>query len=454
MIAKQVSIKKISAVIALGIYTLSIVATSVLADSEFVSYLSSPPFVAQSVELEQIQTFQGQIVEVPGVPIGNGEVLQAQASTVCSGLDVSSGTYVCSEFSGSTEVSQEVVGHTFSKRCSIEIIEATYPAFYAGVLANNDARVDYKQGEAPALAHITGNVNDVDEINGEKMPGQEFHHSNAIHNVPNTSDVSYHDVDGSSMVETYAVATSPNAQNEAGQGGNPVTVGDCEPGSTMGNPNPQCDNLNKATKEWEAENPWWCQPNADCTSRPIEQDSTCPNIELVGGERSCYQPLHRPIINISGFLSDLECLLTNNCYENVQLMIWTDPLMGKNNGCIPPCGDMQADAQVAATHVPDQTRSCTSNNPGIGGQNAPCWDDRYVGTWGRCSVCNREVPCMFVWKNTLYDEYERMKAEQGPCDPGNGDMFCTFYNSDYDNDGVTEEGYFPYIVRVSGGSGI
>ncbi|MDD3662067.1 MAG: hypothetical protein PHG63_03295, partial [Candidatus Dojkabacteria bacterium] len=154
-----------------------------------VSYLSQGPSAsavyAQQIPIQALQIEQNlEMVPYYGVPI-SGDVLQAQGgrsptSDMCNGSDMSSNSFVCSEFSSGDDVEDSVSGITFRKSCEINVIYATYPAFFHGgdfVPQEGDGRIDFWRGEWPSFSDVSGRTTpDADYVAGVGLvPGDEYH---------------------------------------------------------------------------------------------------------------------------------------------------------------------------------------------------------------------------------------------------------------------------------------
>ncbi len=424
-----------------------------------VSYLQSP-IIAQQVELQPMLS-NVDVEEVPYLPLdlsGAAGVLAAQSSRspiseLCKGADVSSGSYVCSTFSTRDEVSDSVQGERFSKFCKIHIVYATYPAFFKGGdfvdidgdgRPDADGRTDVYQGEWRSFANVTGRtMPDSVYVDGEAVPGASYHMTGASNFGP--EDNLPYLIDPKEATETDyhpMVTSSGEVVDDPGSLGadsdSKLAIGPCDesPLETVGE---KCESAVKAYSEW-FDGSILAPEIGGGLSRPIADAGTCPLVENVNYKIACLNAetaLLGWTFSFWGRLMDLGCLLTNTCYEDVQLMIQTDSLMGTNYGCEEPCGDVYSDAIVASQRAPSLTTDCSSD--GMGGQNTPCVEDRYVGTPGLCSVCNKLVPCTFVWKNWLYDHWEAQMGESDVCEVGVNAKFCTF------------EEYFKYVIDHSGG---
>ncbi|MDD3661631.1 MAG: hypothetical protein PHG63_01060, partial [Candidatus Dojkabacteria bacterium] len=420
---------------------------------------SASAVYAQQIPIQPLQIEQNlEMVPYYGVPI-SGDVLQAQGgrspiSDMCNGSDMSSNSFVCSEFSSGDDVEDSVSGHTFNKSCDINVVYATYPSFFhggdfyppaVGDTPAGDGRIDFWRGEWPSFSDVSGRTTpDADYVAGVGLvPGDEYHWSNAT-NYPPNQNPGYGENTANATAAEYRpyVADSGQVENAPGTNGSDgesmMAIGPCD------NPPTEeiriaCESVVKAHYEWYDESYYTPDPEKRI-GRPISDSGTCPLVENVNYNVACINAgtfLQGWLFSWWGVLSNVSCLFNEEaCYEDVQLMLLTDSIVGTNDGCEEPCGDMVMDMQNSSTSPPDPSRECSSYTTG---NNNPCWPDRYIGTPGLCTVCGRFVPCTFIWKNWLFDNYSMLRKESPHCIIHPEDEMCTF------------EGYFEKVIELSGG---
>ncbi len=476
--------------------------TSVVHAEGSVSYLTQPLVAASSVPFSPV----ADDLDVTMVPyeqwdLGGEVVLSAQGgvspvSNACTGGRMTQGNYTCSTFSTSDNVSSFFSGYTFSKSCRIDVVLATYPKFFHGGDLNSDGRIDIYKGEWPSFADATGQLQPSTEfVGGMMLPGDEYKYSGAVNYPPETNprylsdgkerteaeyvpevlsagdSVDQPPTNGGSQDSTLAFpntectnsplneiksdcASGRKSYNEWAMWGNPVTMNtkvnlDTE---SVGDPavagtSTFCQTINGQSN---CGNPFWYPDKGKVLARYTSDNSTCPLVNNVSGDLACINAsaaVFGWVFKFSGFFQNLACIVRGDCLTNVNIMMNTESLTGSNQGCEEPCGDVYSDTLVASQRPPNYSKDCA--NFGVG-QNSPCWPDTYIGTAGMCRVCGSMVPCTFVWKNWLKDNYDRQRTENKPCDEtgwvtykGKKYWMCNFEETN----GVP--GYFDFVKAFS-----
>lgn len=347
---------------------------------------------------------------------------------------MSSGKKLCTTASIQDNVSSSVSGNTFLKSCKVDLVVATYPSFFHGNDQNIDGRVEIfgafnGQPETASMSDATARtVPDVyyEPATNSLTPGPTYKHTTSINEPPTFENVNYTNAGELTVINYKMSVTSSNSELTTSPSDSGLGWGPCR-FPPMTPPPSRCEVPKRLEEEWDEDTSNFLTPDPNrVNGRPIVEETTCPMYDEVPPRGACINAaaaLTGWIFNIWGTILNLSCLVRNDCYRNVDIMVETDSMLGSNEGCKEPCGDFYSDQMISARSIPNSSGQCSNYGEG---QDAPCFPDKYVGTPGLCTVCGQFVPCTIVWKNWLYDEYHRIRLETPPCIRENGDGYCTY----------------------------
>lgn len=420
----------------------------------------------------------------------DGEVLSSQSgqsdvSNLCSGIKMINSNTVCSTISVNDSVTNSGSSNMFSQSCNVRIILGTYPMFFHGGDFDCNNRYDIDNGEWPPFSQFGGQLQPSATFasNGEIYLGPDGLSANDVNTSPNY-DADYMD-DGTPITTTEVTSTVTGTSNGA-------NVTSAVPSKVdLGLPNKPCEcspldasiscpcasgSLAKANfSKWENPasessgtvigsivngqsnlgSPFMAPDPGKALARLTGAVSECKAVDNVFPDYACLNAGSALMatnlsFQVVGFFSNLGCIVRGDCMFNVRVMVETGSLLGSNSGCEEPCGDVYSDSLVSAQRAPNSTTaSCTSYGSDVTGLNAPCVEDKYVGTIGLCSVCGMTTSCTFVWKNWLYDNYLRERANLGPCVRKFKNIGPVRYNMCHFEKEAGELGYFEYVRAMA-----